>query len=189
MVDEKRVSLYGRGREVELKSSGAGVARGEEMRLGSRIQVIRKGLALILRERIHAFAQVFQNTWELWLVRAEAWRAWKNHDAQQAAMPQHHYLDASEPVSYEVSLRAIETARINRRARRLGVMIPDHHYEKLVAPLDGEYKYCLTQEGLAEVLPRIREVSRQRRQEIGYWISLLTGLVGSLIGLLAILGE
>jgi len=104
-------------------------------------------------------------------------------------MPHHHYLDAREPVSYEVCLRAIETARINRRARRLGVIIPDHFYEKLAAPLEGDYKRCLTEEGLAETLPRIRDAARQRRQEIGYWVSLLTGLVGSIIGLLAILGR
>jgi len=98
-----------------------------------------------------------------------------------------HYLDASEPVAYDVALQAIETARIKRIARRLGVTIPDGSYQKIESPLDGGYRYCLTDEGLADVLPRIREAARSRRQEIGYWISLLTGLIGAVIGLVTVL--
>ncbi len=150
------------------------------------MRVFRRGTSLILRERVYAFRQWFLSLWALWLARAEAWSAWQEHDEEQAAMPPHHTLDAALPMSYEVTLRAIETARINRTARRLGVVIPDHYYERLVAPLEGRHKYCLTQEGLAETLPRIRDATRQRRQEIGYWVSLLTGLIGAIIGLVTI---
>ncbi len=84
-------------------------------------------------------------------------------------------------------LLALKSARIGRLARRLSVSIPDHFYRNIDFPIDGSYRRCLTDEGLAEVLPSIHETARKRRQEFGYWVRLGIGFLGALTGLVAVL--
>mgnify|MGYP001124972715 CR=1 FL=1 len=152
----------------------------------SSMRVFRKGAALIVRERAYACRQWFLNIWQLWLVRAETWEAFREHDEQQAAMEPNVTLDAGEAFAHADYLDTLESARIYRLARRYGVHIPDHFFEWVCIPFDGRSRRRLTEEALAEVLPKIQEAARKRRQDIGYWVGLGIGVIGALTGLVSV---
>ncbi|HLG35848.1 MAG TPA: hypothetical protein VI757_13275 [Bacteroidia bacterium] len=48
-------------------------------------------------------------------------------------------------------------------------------------------KYILTKEGLYDVRDRIRKEKKERREIAGFWISMIIGLLGTLIGLISVI--
>jgi hypothetical protein len=102
--------------------------------------------------------------------------------------------------NYEHELRYLETMFWSKMARRYGVSLPDR---TPVISLDRFWDespayecYILTQEGVQEARRRVREEKKWRQEWWRGWISLgaqlltlLTGLIGALIGLAAILSH
>jgi len=88
-------------------------------------------------------------------------------------------------------LEVLKTRQLRRRATRLGVSFPSQGepgmYDFMEWDDDHEESAFLTESGYAEVRRRIREEEKYRREVWGFWIASLTGLLGTLIGVLSLL--
>lgn len=91
-------------------------------------------------------------------------------------------------------LAAIETDQLYRKAQKFGIEFPKNKHNWWWDDIDHEgenFRNYLTDIGKASVLRLIRE---ERRKDIEWWvkiiggvITLLTGLAGSIIGIIAVL--
>lgn len=150
--------------------------------------MFRRNILLILEERVYACGRWLRFHWSVHLARAEAWDAFRRHDEIQKKLPPNETLAANEAFAYEDTYRAIETAQIERAARRYGIHIPEDLYETIKLDLDGGRKVrCLTENGLVFVIPKLQEASRVKRQEVGYWVGLAIGVIGAITGLASVL--
>jgi hypothetical protein len=99
-----------------------------------------------------------------------------------------NYID--EVSEYQTRLNFIRTLKLLRKANKLGIEVPDKQTDWFTdaynVQADATYK-VLTELGEARVRNLIR---KQRREDMEWWIKVigaLTGLIGVLIGLVAIL--
>lgn len=159
------------------------------MKENSRMSLFRRQAAMVVRERAYRLRQPFINTWDFWVTRAYTWHEWQTLHKMEATRDPNEGADTGVAFAYQDSLRAMETARIRRQAQRLNINLPDELFEKVDLPLEGRAALCLTEEGEARVMPELQAAATKRRQEIAQWITLAIGLMGSLTGLVAVLGS
>ena len=92
-----------------------------------------------------------------------------------------------ESDNFDDAIRRQETKFLVRRARRLLVPIPStedgHSWEKS----EQSGRLQLTLEAMTKLRGAIREEQRQRLEPVKLWATLLTGLIGSMIGLVSVL--
>jgi|GEM_PF-1280977 len=96
------------------------------------------------------------------------------------------YMDV-EAIEEDIALLA--QRRLFRRASRLLVPTPRHDEKGMWdrSPVTGWY--LLTRDGIKQLRAEIRQERRERREGILTWGPMATGIIGSLIGLLAVLRE
>lgn len=162
------------------------LARDVEVKGRFRLRLFGRRIRLIFGERLDALRRHLSGRWQLWIARAELFDAEREHEHRQSQLDPGHILDGSEVMWRMTELDAIESELIRRKAQRLQVFIPDHYFTRVEVPYVG-FRRVLTEEGCAEILPKIQEASRRRNREIGYWISLSIGLVGAISGLVAVI--
>jgi hypothetical protein len=97
----------------------------------------------------------------------------------------------SEEGSYIVPLlerkAVLITRDLCRRANSLLVPLPDRSNKEFWEELHYEYGQALTDKGIWKIKEYIHEEKRQRRESFLCWVTPLIGLIGALIGLIAVL--
>jgi hypothetical protein len=101
---------------------------------------------------------------------------------------EHLYAEESsmlEPVLAEID--TLKTQRFCRTANRLMVPSPDWQDKELWEELRYGRGKVLTCKGIWELKKLIRQERRERREAFLVWLAALTGIVGALTGLAAVL--
>ena len=62
----------------------------------------------------------------------------------------------------------------------------DYYYQFNFDDLEGD-RDILTTEGFYKVRALIRQEKKERREEFGFWTSVIGGIIGGLIGLITII--
>jgi hypothetical protein len=88
---------------------------------------------------------------------------------------------------FEEEIRWLETQFLTRQARRYLIPVPPTeegpHWEKS----EHSRRFLLKLDAMRDLRAAIRDEQRQRLEPVKVWIPLLTGLIGSLIGLVSLL--
>lgn len=121
--------------------------------------------------------------------------AFKKLSAEQRQMHDQEFWDLEGAGEIDAEIKEIETRIFLRKLSKCGIPIPSRHDEKSrdkywEANFYGEHR-MLSQEGYYELNKMLRDERKARREDsILWWIPILTalsGLLGSLIGVLSIL--
>lgn len=152
-----------------------------------------KDVSLVIRERTDSLSQWIFGEWAYYVARARLWESWREFSEMEAearyagediGSPQHLFAE-------EDYLRVLQTARLERLADKLKVLMPAREvgdfYRKLEWDNDHSQPMYLTDKGMSEVLPKIREAAREHREGMGYWLSIGIGFIGAVTGLVAVL--
>lgn len=89
------------------------------------------------------------------------------------------------PVMEEID--SLQTKRFCQLANRLLVPIPDRSNKEMWREKHYSYGRTLTDKGIWEIKKLIRQEKRERREGFIVWLAALTGIVGAITGLAAIL--
>ena len=98
-----------------------------------------------------------------------------------------HSEEGSQIVPILEKIALLKTRYFCQIADSLLVPLPDRSNKEFWEELHYEHGRSLTDKGIWKVKEYIREDKRQRRECFLCWITLLTGLIGVLIGLVAVL--
>jgi len=75
--------------------------------------------------------------------------------------------------------------------REMIIPMPEKNDQKLYYKFnfddDAGDRYILTTAGFHEVRNSIRDEKKRKREAVGFWITMLTGVIGALIGLVSVL--
>ena len=88
---------------------------------------------------------------------------------------------------YQEDIGSLVTQRLLRKARKLMLPIPEHGDENLWERCQYSNRSNLTEKGIAELRATIRREEKENREIYFPWIAALTGLVGAITGLVAII--
>ena len=89
------------------------------------------------------------------------------------------------PVSEKIN--ALKTSRFRQVANRLMVPLPESKDKELWEDLHYIGGRALTDKGFWELKKLIRQEKRERREGFVVWLAALTGIIGTLTGLAAVL--
>jgi hypothetical protein len=90
-----------------------------------------------------------------------------------------------EPIYEEIV--ALKTKRFCQIANRLMVPLPDHSDKEFWKYRSDERTLILTDKGFWELKKFIRQEKRERREGFVVWLAALTGIIGAITGLAAVL--
>jgi len=99
-----------------------------------------------------------------------------------------HSEEGSEicPVLEEID--SLKTGRFSQIANRLMVPLPDYNDKELWQDLCySSRRVALTSKGFWELKKLIRQEKRERREGFVVWLATLTGIIGAITGLAAVL--
>lgn len=157
------------------------------------MKTIMSGLRLMMRAGYLIGRRHVSNWWEYRLASARAEVAWHNiHEAER-------HEDGGEQASFIFSEHqgdfvwhdVVVTRRLRREAGRLGVELPpttdQKMYDRVDWDLDHARPHYFTDDGFAVANKLLREARKERLQLLAARVAMLTGLVGALTGLAAIL--
>jgi hypothetical protein len=86
--------------------------------------------------------------------------------------------------------RTLITAEYRRRAEALSVPFPAYQdnvfWEEVENELTQQSIRCLSAQGESLVKAAIREEQKHRREAVGYWFTLVLGLIGAITGLVSV---
>ena len=85
------------------------------------------------------------------------------------------------------NIRELQTEHLCNIAKVL--TIPDLQDESMWDKVDSYSSQILTRKGIYELKKLIRNEKKEKRDIIFSWITIITGLIGALIGLVSILGK
>lgn len=161
----------------------------------SRLEIFFRNLWLVILERLSAAGAQIKLEWDYYVTRAWIWRSYKELDAAHYD-PETGFFDSSvDPQDVnqgELYLEAIKTRKLLRLAARLHVQTPEEspdNYHTVSWDYDSSEPKYLTQKGLSELLPALREAQKERREAAGFWFGIAVGLIGAVTGLLAVLSK
>ncbi|MFX0137097.1 MAG: hypothetical protein ACFFDN_25890 [Candidatus Hodarchaeota archaeon] len=87
----------------------------------------------------------------------------------------------------DFQIRELHTDYLQKVANKLIVTIPNYNEENIWEKPIGYRRPILTNKGIHELKRAIRMEKKERREVVFNWIMLLTGLIGTLIGLVSVL--
>jgi hypothetical protein len=95
--------------------------------------------------------------------------------------------EGSEIVPIIEEMDSLQTKRFCQLANRLLVPIPERGNEEMWCERYYGYGQTLTDKGIWEIKKLIRQEKRERREGFVVWLAALTGIVGAITGLAAVL--
>lgn len=111
-----------------------------------------------------------------------------------------NYYETQPHISYiaqqgdetEHRIMFVQTEYFKRLCQRYALPMPDKSNEELYVKFDFDDdagdRYLLNDKGIFEVRRLIREEKKAIREEYGFWITMIIGLVGALTGLASVVG-
>ncbi|MFV0664573.1 hypothetical protein [Denitromonas sp.] len=88
-------------------------------------------------------------------------------------------------------MAVLQTNRLRRQAVRLRIPFPadEELFRRMEWDDDEDESEYLTEQGFQVARERIRAECQYRRTVAAFWLSVVTGLIGALIGLVSVLGR
>jgi hypothetical protein len=91
------------------------------------------------------------------------------------------------PIIEEIDL--LKTERFCQLADKLLVPIPEHSNKEMWREKHYSYGDMLTDKGIWEIKKLIRQEKRERREGFIVWLAALTGIIGAITGLAAVMAR
>lgn len=95
--------------------------------------------------------------------------------------------EGSEIIPIQEEIDALQTKRFCQLADKLLVPTPDLKNTEMWQEKHYSYGRTLTDKGIWEVKKLIRQEKRERREGFVVWLAALTGIIGAITGLAAVL--
>lgn len=145
-------------------------------------------LKLVARERVDYSLGLLSQWWEFRVANADSWKVDKKYRERKRDLNDANDNFLSRQASdHYLYVEHLEFLRIQRRADRMGIYIPDEYKERDFSEMHGEHFISLTNEGKAVVLKKISDEVSRRRKEFAQFIGVIIGLVGAVTGFVAVL--
>jgi hypothetical protein len=130
--------------------------------------------------------------WELQNLEKECNRIEKNFEERKKGLSGEQLELLHAEVSNEIwpvseKIDALKTRRFRQIANRLMVPLPESKDKELWQNLHCIGGRALTDKGFWELKKLIRQEKRERREGFVVWLAALTGIIGTLTGLAAVL--
>jgi hypothetical protein len=130
--------------------------------------------------------------WELRKLEKECDRITEPYDKRRKGLSIQELEDLRSEIGSELApvsekINALKTSRFRQIANRLMVPLPESKDKKLWEDLYYIGGRALTDKGFWELKKLIRQEKRERREGFVVWLAALTGIVGALTGLAAVL--
>lgn len=109
-----------------------------------------------------------------------------NKSSQEIYEIGHMYSQEGE--TYELEIMELHTRYLYSKAQKLLLPIPDYNDESYWETPNFSNRRHLTNKGIALLRSEIRKELHERRVGLLTWVAALTGLVGAVSGLVAIIG-
>jgi hypothetical protein len=132
--------------------------------------------------------EVIRYRWELGKLEKECNRIENTFEKNRKGLRSEELESLRAEVSDEIwpvfeKIDALKTRRFHQIANRLMVPLPESKNKELWKDLHYIGERALTDKGFWE----LKKLIRQDRREIREWLAALTGIIGALIGLAAVL--
>ena len=130
--------------------------------------------------------------WELRKLEKKCNRITEPYDKRRKGLSSQELEDLCSEIGSEISpvleeINALKTRRFRQIANRLMVPLPESKDKELWEDLHYIGERALTDKGFWELKKLIRQEKRERREGFVVWLAALTGIVGALTGLSAVL--